>query len=118
MELVNFYKGYEGNPEIIIKEKENNNSVYEVRLLEHHFNELLSLFPLGKYHHESILYNYFVAEGWHDGEWECKRIEEFLNQLNMIENLVPDVLKDIYLAIKKIVQSTLHRNNSLFIELT
>jgi len=33
-------------------------------------------------------------------------------------NLVPDVLKDIYLAIKKIVQSTLNRNNSLFIELT
>ena len=117
MELINFYKGYEGSPEIILKEKENNSSIFEVRLLEYHFNELLSLLPLGQYHYESILYNYFTGEGWNNGEWECKRTEEFLNQFILIENSVPNELKDIYLAIKKICQSIISDSNSLFIEL-
>jgi len=119
MNTINLYIGYEGYSEIILKEKLNNSNqiIFEVHLLEFHFNEVLSFIPLGQYHPESIMYNYFRKNGWYDAEWECKRKQEFLDQLNAINNSIPSNLQSVYDAIKQICQSAIAHENHLYIEL-
>lgn len=71
METINLYIGYEGYSELVIKEKTIiSQTVFEVRLLDYHFNEVLSQIPLGQYDVKSVMYNYLKGEGWHNGEWE------------------------------------------------
>ncbi len=59
----------------------------------------------------------FRAIGYYDNEWECKRKQEFLDQLNAINasNISSDFV-DAYNAIKQICLSTIN-NNKLYIEL-
>ena len=118
MKTINLYLGYEGYSELVLREKTTNNQIiFEVRMLDFHFNEVLSLIQLGQYHTESVMYNYFTCEGWHNGEWECKRVQEFYNQLLSINNLPNEaVLSDALEALKQICNSTLQNGNRLFIE--
>jgi hypothetical protein len=61
------------------------------------------------------MYNYLRCEGWYNGEWECKRTQEFLDQLNSISVSVE--LQEVYNAIKQICQSAILTGNKLFITL-
>lgn len=118
MKIINLYTGFEGYSELVLKEKENSNQIiFEVHLLDFHFNEILSLIPLGQYHDESVMYNFFKAEGWHDGDWECKRKQEFYDQLVVVEANVPQYLLDVYNAIKQICFSSIQNGSKLFFEL-
>lgn len=118
MNIIDLYSGYEGYAELILREKRNNNQIFfEVHLLDFHFNEILSLIPLGQYHEESVMYNFFKAEGWHNSEWECKRIQELYNQLIFIESTIPEKLKEVFNAISQICYSCIQNNSRLFFEL-
>lgn len=116
MKIINLYSGYEGSGELILKEK-NIQTTFEVHLLDNDFYDVLSLIPLGQYNSESVMYNYFRCEGWYDGEWECKRIQEFLDQLNAISASIPIKLQEVYNVIKQICQSVILTSNKLFITL-
>ncbi|KRD63491.1 hypothetical protein ASE40_21610 [Flavobacterium sp. Root935] len=118
MQKIDLYSEYTGELSIVLNEKTSNNLViFEVKILQFHFNEVLSLIPSAQYNKESVMYNYFKCEGWYDGQWECKRKEEFKNQLLLIENNVPQNLLHVYNAIKQICASSIQNNNQLFIEL-
>lgn len=118
MNTINLYTGYEGYSELVLREKRNNSQIlFEVHLLDFHFNEILSLIPLGQYHIESVMYNFFKVEGWHNGEWECKRISEFYDQILLLETIIPQNLVVVYDAIKQICSSSLQNNSKLFFEL-
>jgi len=102
METLDLYSDYVGELSIVLQEKNSNQTiVLKVILLEFHFNKILSLISLGQYHNESVMYNYFRCEGWHDDEWECKRLQEFIEQLNTINYSVQVDLQNVYNEIKK-----------------
>lgn len=117
MKNINLYSGFEGYSELVLKEKNNTQILFEVHLLDFHFNEVLALIPLGQYHDESVMSNFLKVEGWHNGQWECKRKQEFNDQLVLIENNVPQDLLSVYNAIKQICVSSIQNNNKLFLEL-
>lgn len=118
MEIINLHIGYEGYPELIFREKNvKKQIVSEVHVLDFDFYEILSLIPLGKYDTKSVMYNYFQCKGWHEGEWESTRNDEFNNQLILIENMIPQNLLNVYNAVKQICVSTIQNKNRLFIDL-
>ena len=117
MNNINLYSGFEGYSELVLREKNDNKILFEVHLLDFHFNEVLALIPLGQYHEESVMFNFFKVEGWHNGEWQCKRIQEFYNQLILIQTTIPQNLEEVYDAIKQICSSTIQNNSKLFFEL-
>lgn len=69
-------------------------------------------------HPDSVAYNWQTIEGFYDEElWECKRVQEFYNQLLLINNLPNEPgLSDALNALKQICNSTLQYDNRLFIE--
>lgn len=116
MTTINLYDGYDGYQEIILlEETSQGEEVFKVQLLAFHFDEILSLIPLGNYNQNSVAYNYFKAGGWHDGKWECKRIQEFRDQLVLLN--IPVKLGNVFNAIKQICDSALTNQNKLFINL-
>jgi len=116
MQIINLYRGYEGYGEIVLTEETSSHEVlFEVRLLDLHFTEVLSQIPLGRYHTESVMFNYLGGEGWFYDKWECKRTEEFYEQLVAIQNM-PDDYAAVHDALKQICQSALQYGNQLFIE--
>ncbi|MFZ4798044.1 MAG: hypothetical protein ACOYMA_11150 [Bacteroidia bacterium] len=118
MTIIDLYtQHYLGESSIILQEKRNNQILFKVILLNYHFNEILNLIPLGQYHSESVMYNYFRKNGWYDDEWECLRKQEFMDQLIAINDLVLGEFVEPYNAIKQICQSAISNNNGLFIEL-
>lgn len=118
MRLIDLYSGYDGYLEICLTEETvQGEETFRVRLLNFHFNEILSLVPLGDYDPKSVMYNFLHSEGWHDGKWLCLRLQEFYDQLlNVVENVIPEN-QGIYIALKEICQSTLKTGNRLFINL-
>jgi hypothetical protein len=117
MQDINLYKGYEGELELILTEVALNESViFKLRLLNFHFDEVLSLLPLGlHYEEDTIMGNYLRCEGWHNEKWECKTLQQFIDQLISLD--VPSKYQDVYNALKLICKSALENNNRLFIEL-
>ncbi|MDB5120071.1 MAG: hypothetical protein JWN56_1289 [Sphingobacteriales bacterium] len=115
---INLHKGYEGSPEVVLREKtKSGQTVFELHLLDFHFDEILSNIPLGQYHEDSVMYNYFRVEGWHDEEWECTRVKEFLAQLTELDDRINPKDITVHDALKRICESSLKNNNKLFIEL-
>jgi hypothetical protein len=118
MKIIDLYIGFEGYPEIILTEESilPTTVLFKIKLLEFHFNEVLSCISLGEYDTDSVIYNYFSSSGWFDGKWECKRVQEFLTQLASVQNL-PTEYSDVYDALNQIFHSALNSGNKLFIEL-
>lgn len=118
MQIIDLYEEYEGYLEICITEETDlSQEIFQVRLLEFHFNEVLTLIPLGQYNINSVMYNYFRSEGWHDGKWECTGIQEFYDQLVAINTSVPAKYMEVHNALTEICLSTLKNANKLYIEL-
>ncbi len=113
-----YKKYYLGELETTLIEKNSSNQIlFEVILYDYHFNKILSLIPLGQYDSDSVMYNYFNKSGWYDKNWECERVQEFLDQLNTISNLVSNDFLESFNAVKKICESVISHNNRLYIEL-
>ena len=116
MQIINLYSDYEGYQEIVLTEELSSGEIiFKVQLLAFDFDEILSLIPLGEYNPDSVMYNYFRASGWHDDKWECKRLQEFYDQLTLLSDLVPSDDFGVYNAIKQICNSALQNENKLFI---
>lgn len=115
---IDLYKGYEGCMEIIVEEKTLSGTVlFELRILDHHFGEILSNIPLGEYHTESVMYNYLRVEGWWDQPWECKRIPEFYDQLKEIGPLSDATEQAGLEALIEMSSSAIEKGYKLFITL-
>lgn len=118
MQTIDLYSDYEGYQKIVLTEETSlNEIIFEVQLLGFHFDEVLSFIPLGEYNQDSVSYNYLRSTGWHDGKWECTRIQEFYNQLLLLDNLIPSNYMNVYNAMKQICNSALQNGNKLFIDL-
>jgi len=119
MQVINLYDGYDGYQEIVLTEEDNlGQQFFKVQLLEYHFDTILSFIPLGVYDQGSVIYNYFKSEGWNDEKWQCVRLQEFYDQLLVMDGTIPIQNVVAYDAIKSICNSALVNNNRLFIELS
>ncbi|SDD63265.1 hypothetical protein SAMN05216464_102125 [Mucilaginibacter pineti] len=118
MQTIDLYSDYEGYAEVVLTEETSSDEIIlKVQLLGFHFDEILSLIPFGEYDPDSVINNYFKASGWHDGKWECKRIQEFYDQLVKLNDAVPLNYLNILNALKQICSSSLQNKNKLFIDL-
>lgn len=118
METINLYEGFEGEGEIVLREKSTTGeTVIELRLLDFHFNEIINIIPLGEYHAESVKYNSIKGgQGWFFDEWECKRVQEFFDQLIAINPSIKADFMASYNALIQICESALGHSNKLYIE--
>ena len=114
MQTIDLYGDYEGYAEIVLTEETSSDEIIlKVQLLGFHFDEILSLIPFGEYDSDSVINNYFKVSGWHDGKWECKRIQEFYDQLVTLNDAVPLNYLNILDALKQICNSSLQNKNTL-----
>jgi len=101
----------------MIEETLQGQETFKIQLLAHHFDTILSLLPIDNYEQNSVMYNYYRAQGWHDGKRECNRIQEFNDQLITLDGFVPIELIEGFNAIIQICSSALQNGNKLFIVL-
>ncbi|MEN0056765.1 MAG: hypothetical protein AAGC65_24015 [Mucilaginibacter sp.] len=122
MTHIDLYSDYIGELEIILTEKNQNGEiVFKVDLWYADFTSLMGYIPLHTdMHQDSVAYNWQRGEGFYNmKEWECKRVQEFHDQLTAVGPLSPEAgLNDVKNAILQISLSALQSGNKLFIQYT
>lgn len=119
MIIIDLYSGFETDRELIFTERISNQVTFKVKLWYGYFDSLMRQIPMtSNMHPDSVAYNWQTIEGFYDYElWECKRIQEFYNQLLSINSLPNEPgLSDALDALKQICNSTLQHGNRLFLE--
>ncbi len=119
MQVINLYDRYDGYQEIVLTEEDNlGQQFFKVQLLAYLFDTILSFIPLEIYDQTSVMYNYLKSEGWNDENWQCVRLQEFYDQLLVMDGNIPIQNVAAFDAIKSICNSALINKNRLFIELS
>ncbi len=116
MIIVNLYSPFEGEAEIVLKEKNIDlKTIRELHLVQFQFNTIVGSIPTNSNPTsvKSVLTG--NGDGWFYEEWECKNVQEFLNQLTALT--VPSDLQASYDEMLQICISSLLNNSKLFIEL-
>ncbi|MGY3215409.1 hypothetical protein [Mucilaginibacter sp. HD30] len=119
MTIIDLYTGFEIDSEIIFREKTlSGDNVTEVHLWYGYFVDIMSLIPLSEtMHQDSVTYNWQKGTGFYNyQEWECKRVQEFNDQLISISSNIESDFQEAYNALKLICHSTLQNSNKLYIE--
>jgi hypothetical protein len=119
---IDLYSDYIGELEIVFIEKnQNDETVFKVDLWYADFTSLMGYIALQRdMHQDSVAYNWQKGEGFYnEAEWECKRIQEFYDQLMAINEIHPEAgLENVLSAILQICLSTLQNGDRLFIQYT
>jgi hypothetical protein len=120
MTTIDLYTGFETDREMIFTEKSSSNQIiFKIKLWYGYFDSIMRLIPLSNNAHpDSIIYNWQKVQGFYDDEiWECKRVQEFYNQLLQINDFSSEInLSDALNALKQICLSTIQNRDRLFIE--
>ena len=119
---IDLYSDYIGELEIVFFEKDQNDEiVFKVDLWYADFTSLMGYIPLqSDMHQDSVTHNWQKGTGFYIAEeWECKRVQEFYDQLTAIADLPPEAgLDNIQDAMLQICLSTLRNGDRLFIQYT
>jgi len=119
---IDLYSDYVGELEIIFLEKNQNDEItFKVDLWYADFTSLMGYIPLQpNMHQDSVAYNWQKGEGFYNvEEWECKRIQEFNDQLLAINNMPSTAgLDNVRNALLQICNSALQNNDRIFIQYT
>jgi hypothetical protein len=116
---IDLYTGFELDNEMIFREKTlSNEIIIEVDLWYGYFDSIMDLIPpFEGMHPDSIVYNWEKSTGFYErGEWECKRVQEFYDQLVSGQAGVTSDFEEAYNALKQICLSTIQNGNKLYIE--
>ena len=113
---VDLYKGYGGEPELVIFEKNIHNENGR-RLWYGFFYRIMESIPMNdQLNNDDVLYCYQTQTGWYDEDnWECKKLEPFRRQLDDVDSsgYDNDYLKALE-EVSNIVGSCMKSNNKLF----
>ena len=116
---IDLYSPYVGEIEIMFLEKDIQGEViFEVDLWYADFTSLMEYaFVSSAYHPDSVLFNWQKGIGFFDKEdWECKRVQEFYDQIIAVDHLPPSAgLDDVIAALLQICKSALTNGNKLFL---
>lgn len=119
---IDLYSDYVGELEIVFLEKNSDNEIiFKVDLWYADFTSLMGHIPLQPVmHQDSVIYNWQRGIGFYDIEdWECKRIQEFHDQLLAIVDMPSTAgLDNVRNALIQICDSALQNGDRLFIQYT
>jgi hypothetical protein len=99
---VDFYKGFDAEPELIISQKDfSGNNINSIKLWIGFFDSIIELIkPNLKGEWEGITLYYHTHTGWYDNAlWKCEEVILFIQQLESIEKLQLDVRSQLILEI-------------------
>lgn len=117
MKKIDLFAGYEGELEVLIEERMfHQKVVFELRVLSYDLDEILLKIPLREYHVDSVMYNFQRADGWKEDLWECKRIQEFYDQLVSLNMSPGDKHYAVFAAVKEIFGSAIAHGNTIFMD--
>ncbi|MGE8075501.1 dihydroorotate dehydrogenase (quinone) [Listeria welshimeri] len=113
----NYYKGFEGNPEIDIYTFSKNKKV-GIEMWDGYFDKIMSAVQPVNSEWTSLAYYYNLYEGWYDeSPWEIPNNQEALKQFESIDKSTLDkVSREILTKIIELLKNNLR--NSIFIEYT
>jgi hypothetical protein len=118
-EIIDFYSGFEGQPEInIVCEIDHTNSL-TIKLWEGYFDSIMSAVQPNEHGQwEGVMEAYHLHLGWYDGEkWKCHDRGLFESQLNNItspENW-DEKTREVYSQLLKFIQNCGNRDGQLYI---
>ncbi|MBC1632695.1 dihydroorotate dehydrogenase (quinone) [Listeria welshimeri] len=113
----NYYKGFEGNPEIDIYTLSENKKV-GIEMWDGYFDKIMSSVQPVNSEWTSLAYYYNLYEGWYDeSPWEIPNNQEALKQFESIDKSTLDkVSREILTKIIELLKN--NSRNSIFIEYT
>lgn len=120
MEVIDFYEGFEGEPEIqIISKNSKGKAEAALRLWIGYLDAVVKLIePNEAGFWEGVPLYYHTANNWEDVEiWECKDKELFVDQLNKIDtvSLSGDYEKAYQEILKILTESARNKDSVYFI---
>ncbi|PWK77677.1 hypothetical protein LX99_02557 [Mucilaginibacter oryzae] len=120
MILVDLYtENYIGELEAVLVEMNwSDQIIYELKLFQADFNSIVDWIPYNETSHSENLVRILNLDlKWGADFSQVTRLQEFYDQLVMIENDYNSEDAEVYHAIKDICWSTLQHNNRLFIKI-
>jgi hypothetical protein len=128
MKVIDYYIGFEGEPEIrIIQKSKDGHNIALLKLWGAYFDIIMELIePNEEGYWEGIALPYNLATGWYDdGSWECDDVVLFLKQLdsideNKLKESKPDRIKgvsfDVLEILKAMLKNTIDSKGRILIE--
>lgn len=112
MKTLDFYTGFEGNPEIRILLKDKNDSPFlELKAWIGYFDATLKKIRTSNGNWEGIALHYHMETGWYDGEWECDNLSLLNRQLLSINKVDLDLKEQQFVEAFIDVVSCACKNN-------
>lgn len=94
MKQIDFYTGFEGNPEIVISViNDDQDKVYALKTWVGYFDAVLQKIKPLNGHWEGVALHYHLETGWYDEEWTCDNVKLLHDQLKEIEKSEFDELE-------------------------
>ncbi|KQY91211.1 hypothetical protein ASD24_24175 [Paenibacillus sp. Root52] len=83
--IIDFYKGYEGEPEIQISYSSKNEGSVTLRIWEGYFDNIMMGIKADSNHWTALAYYYHLHEGWYENSpWVIPDIDAALEQLELV----------------------------------
>lgn len=120
MEIIDYYEGFEGYPEIkLIRRDKSGNVVTLLKIWEGYFDSIITLIePNEEGNWEGVAFHYHLTTGWYDEPWRCDDVGLFLQQLEAVDekNLKDSESLKILKTLILLLENTLNSNGTLTIE--
>lgn len=106
LEELNFYKGYEGEPEIHIVPGKDSEGLYTVHMWIGYFDSIMNRIPPNTNGSWEGAAEYYLTNGWDaDDDWEYQDVNGYLEQIKRIDTSVLDnTLKEIKSKIEELLE--------------
>jgi hypothetical protein len=103
---------------LLIEKKASNEITFKVKLFSANFNIIMSLLQFDSSSNPNSLVYFFNTNLDFGSEFsKVNRLQEFYDQLILIDNQIDDLYLLEYNAIKQICESTIQNDNDLFIKI-
>lgn len=116
MKEINYYDGFESEPEIkFVMNTAENSSV--IRMWVGYFDEIMRMIPPVNDEWIGITYQYNMEEGWYDeSPWVIPELNTLRNQIELAKDSVTDTtIKSICANLVSMIDDALQTNNQIFI---
>ena len=127
MQVFDYYSGFEGEPEILISQKnKDGKAIALLRIWVAYFDKIISLIPPnGNGCWEGISLHYHSVTGFYDTSWECQDIILFRQQLESIDEellkkgdaeSIEKVSFEVLSILKSMLKDTIDSDGKIMIE--
>jgi len=114
---IDFYKGYEGEPEIVIDLVNQGDVIESISIWEGYFNLILDEVNPDADGWNGLAYYYQMHSGWYEhSPWKLEHIDEIIEQLTRIDNTkLGDIPGDVLLSLIILLTKALGSEDTIHI---